>query len=640
MSADSTRSRPSPSPAPGGEPPRRRSRKWFVIGLGAIVLVILAGGVGAASLISGLFKTKREDLLTHTVREEYLPVSVVERGTLESANNIDVVCKVKAGARGTFASTIKWVIDDGTLVGKGDPILDLDDSALKDQEQSQSILVARATSLHIKAKEDLAIQLKVNDSDKASKLAALKVAELDLEKFLGVRREPMLDALGAITMGAATVIERGEYRMKFDDVSGRLKLAESDLEAYRDRSAWAERAVKLGYLTPSQAKVERSKLDSALDNFGKLQSEKYALENFTRARELTNLISLFEVSKAGYEQALLQAHAKQVQLEAELQTNSLVLQQELDKLTEIKSQLAACKVQAPQAGMVVYYKDPSSRYSGSTQGLIALGEQVKEGQKLLRIPDLTHMQTTAKIHEALVSRIKGDDRRPTEMAKTLNFGLLTNPHAFSRLFSQSDYYWSALRDSVRDKEYTTASQGQPAIVRVDSFPDRVYKGRVKTVALVASAADFFSSDVKLYPTVVSIDEGDMQGLKPDMSAEVTVQVDPAETKVLTVPIQAIVGGAELGSKRKLFVMNGTTPEEHEVELGLFNDKMVEVKSGIKAGDQVVLNPKVIVGDKAKTRDEAEAPRGPRGGNGKDGKDKTKAAKPKVPGGDAQQPKTN
>jgi len=588
-----------------------------------------------------MFKPKREDLLTHLVREEYLPVTVVERGTLESSNNIDVVCKVKAGSKGTFSSTIKWVIDDGTLVGKGDPILDLDDSALKDQEQSQSILVAKANSLFIKAKEDLAIQLKVNDSDLAAKLASLKVAELDLEKFLGVRREASLDALGAIAMAPATIIERGEYRMKFDDVSGRLKLAESDLEAYRDRSAWAERAVKLGYLTPSQAKVERSKLDSALDNYGKLQAEKYALENFTRARELTNLLSLFEVAKAGYEQAVLQAHAKQVQLEAELQTNSLILQQELDKFHEIQLQLAACKVVAPQAGMVVYYKDPSSssRYGGSSQGLIAVGEQVKEGQKLLRIPDLAHMQTTAKIHEALVSRVKGDDRRPTEMAKTLNFGFLTNPHAFSRLFSQSDYYWNSLRDSVRDKEYTIASQGQPAIVRVDSFPDRVYKGRVKTVALVSSSADFFSSDVKLYPTIISIDEGEMQGLKPDMSAEVTIQVDPAETKVLTVPIQAVVGGADLGDTRKLFVMNGGTPEEREVELGLFNDKMVEVKRGIRAGDLVVLNPKVIVGDKAKTRDESEAPRGPRGGNGKTN-DKSKAENPKTPGAGAPQPKTN
>jgi HlyD family secretion protein len=113
-------------------------------------------------------------------------------------------------------------------------------------------------------------------------------------------------------------------------------------------------------------------------------------------------------------------------------------------------------------------------------------------------------------------------------------------------------------------------------------------------------------------------------LKPDMSAEVTIQVDPAETKVLTVPIQAIVGGADLGPKRKLFVIEGGNPIEKEVTLGLFNDKMVEVKDGLSAGDQVVLNPKAILGDKAKTRDEAEAPRGPRsnGGKGTESKGKT------------------
>ena len=40
---------------------------------------------------------------------------------------------------------------------------------------------------------------------------------------------------------------------------------------------------------------------------GKLSAEKYALENFTRMRELTDLSSKVDVAKAGYEQAILQA---------------------------------------------------------------------------------------------------------------------------------------------------------------------------------------------------------------------------------------------------------------------------------------------------------------------------------------------
>ena len=93
-----------------------------------------------------------------------------------------------------------------------------------------------------------------------------------------------------------------------------------------------------------------------------------------------------------------------------------------------------------------------------------------------------------------------------------------------------------------------------------------------------------------------------EGLKPDMSAEVTIQVDPPKEPVLCVPLQAVVGGAEGGGKRKVFVMTPAGPQEREVTLGLFNEKMVEVKEGLAEGDEVVLNPKVLLGDKAKTRE--------------------------------------
>ncbi len=617
----------------------------FFVGAACAAVFVLSPNFG------GLFATARPDLLPHTVQAEYLPVTVVERGTLESTDNRDVVCRVKAGSRGTFASTIKWVIDDGTMVSKGQPLMDLDDSNLKDQEQAQGIVLSKANSAWVKAKEELAIQLKINDSDKAAKFASLKVAELDHEKFLGVRRDTILDPIGALVSAPFTLVEKGEYRMKFDDVSGRLKLAESDLEAYRDRSSWAERSVKLGYLTPSQAKVERSKLESANDSLGKLSAEKYALENFTRTREVTDLSSKVDVARAGYEQAILQARAKLIQMESEVETTNSVLQQELDKLREIKEQLYACKIVSPQTGMVVYYKE-SSRFGNSNEGLIAVGAQVKEGQKLLRIPDLSRLQVNVKVHEALVSRIKGDDRKATGAFVASRIGLVAQTNVLSRLLGQSDAYQSAAIEVAHDQEYFVANKGMRATVRIDAFPDRTYIARVRTVAAVASMADWMSSDVKLYQTLVQItgvrregsagqDEDDFEndqdrarrslaGLKPDMSAEVTIQVDPAEQKVLTVPIQAVVGGAESGPKRKIFVLQEGQPVEREIVLGLFNDKKVEVKEGLKEGDVIVLNPKVIIGDKAKTRDEGD-PSGRGGSKGKSG-DKSKS------GGAGQAPK--
>ena len=136
-------------------------------------------------------------------------------------------------------------------------------------------------------------------------------------------------------------------------------------------------------------------------------------------------------------------------------------------------------------------------------------------------------------------------------------------------------------------------------------PGQVLKGHVRSVAAVAAQGDWMSSDVKVYQTLVLLDES-VEDLKPDMSAEVTIMVDSAKESVLAVPLQAIVGGAESGPKRKVYIKTATGTDEREVELGAFNERMVEILSGIQEGDEVILNPKVLLGDKIKTREDAAA----------------------------------
>ena len=51
---------------------------------------------------------------TWVAAREKLVLSIVERGTLESAENSEIICRVKASGRGTtVATTIKWLVDDG-----------------------------------------------------------------------------------------------------------------------------------------------------------------------------------------------------------------------------------------------------------------------------------------------------------------------------------------------------------------------------------------------------------------------------------------------------------------------------------------------------------------------------------------------
>src|SRR5262249_6843725 len=153
-------------------------------------------------------------------------------------------------------------------------------------------------------------------------------------------------------------------------------------------------------------------------------------------------------------------------------------------------------------------------------------------------------------------------------------------------------------------------------VRVDAYPTRVLKGHVKTVATVASQQDWLSADVKVYQTMVSIDEP-LPGLKPGMSAEVTIFTDSHRDHVLTVPVQAILGSADMGSKRKVYVMTPKGPEQRDVRIGLSNDKMAEVSDGLQEGEEVVLNPRVLLSDKEKAQ--LGEPQGkPKGKDGPEG----------------------
>jgi len=210
---------------------------------------------------------------------------------------------------------------------------------------------------------------------------------------------------------------------------------------------------------------------------------------------------------------------------------------------------------------------------------------VAENQKLMQIPDLKHMFVNAKIHEALVGRVH---------------------------------------------------KGQPATVRVDATGNRKLQARVESVANTPSQQDWFAADVKVYATKVAIVE-EVDGLKPGMNSEVTITVDDALPHVLSVPITAIVGSAELGAKRTCFVLTAAGPEAREIEIGMSNEKDAEVCSGLKEGEDVVINPNVLVRNKAKTREAGEFSKKETNGgdsykNGKGGPQGKGAAPGMTPGG--------
>jgi HlyD family secretion protein len=558
----------------------------------------------------------RPDVLLHTVKRESLDVTVSEKGTLESANNIDVICKVRAGNKG-FATSINWVIDDGSKVKKDQLLMVLDDSALQDQSRDQRVKVDQALSAKVTAEKQYDITVKSTEQSIAKAENDLLGAQIDMEKFFGFDYDPANAGTAAVTGVFAQMSESGGFRQSLDDLSGKVRQTEGDVEQNRERSAWADRMQKMKYFSAAQAQAERSRLDSSVETLRSLKTQLQLLLTFDRKKQLATLQSNVDNFQRALDQAKLEADAKRAQADIDRKTKINIYNNEAEKQRDIEDQIKECKIHAPQDGMVVYYKNDSNRF-GNTPTLIEQGAQVKEGQKMLRIPNLERMQVNTKVHEAMVSRIKGDVRIATNFVEKLNIGLLATIDPLSRLVTHKEDVQQSLRDHFKNIEYRTAEKGQEATIKVDAMQEKKLRGRVKTVARVASQADSFISDVKLYPTIVLI-EDHVDGLNPDMSAEVTIHIRGI-TDVLTIPLQAVVGGSELGTKRKVFVKTATGYDEKDISLGIYNDKVIEVREGLNEGDEVVLNPKVLLGEsKQKTRDGtgqgSEAGKGGGKGNG-------------------------
>jgi len=584
-------------------------------------------GVGAALLAGGVFfyvfasgsKVNRPDLLLHTVKQEDLDLTVVERGTLESADNRDIICHVKAGSKGTYAATIKWVIDDGTLVRKGQPIMMLDSSSLEDNYRAQKIVVDKAQADWVTAEQAYKIQLSTNETNIEKARTDIALMELDLEKYVGLPKGTLSnrkrDAARSLLLELEANLESflvrhkddfpdaaGEFHQTLNDWVGQIELAKADVEMSSDRLAYSKRMELKGYLSPAQVQADESRLAGARETLKKLETSKSLLQTFQAQREVRDRSGKVQEAWRAFDRAVSEATANEVQKEADRRTKRSVYLQEEDKLKEIEDQIRECKITAPQDGMVVYYIPESSRWSQSERGIIQQGASVQEGQKMMRIPDLTKMQISTRVHEAMVSRIRGDDRRSTGVFESIRAGLLLNPSPINALLSQQEDLLDRQLDVFSAYEYREEARGMPASIRVDAFPDKLFKGHVRTVATVASATDWMASDVKVYATIVGIDNPE-PGMKPGMSAEVTIHVNSTLENVLAIPVQAVIGGAESGRTRKVFVMTPSGPEEREILIGLSNEKMAEVRSGLEAGDQVVVNPKALVGNAAKTRED-------------------------------------
>ncbi len=215
---------------------------------------------------------------------------------------------------------------------------------------------------------------------------------------------------------------------------------------------------------------------------------------------------------------------------AYLASREQVLKVHEKRLAEIRDQIKKCIVRAPVAGQVVL---AHLHHEGHSH-LIIPGEMSREGRALVRLPDPSQMRVKANIDESNIAMVK---------------------------------------------------KGLPVTIELEAFPGKPVKGHVDWVAEYPKVQDWFEDGEKKYEAYVKIDTP-FPGMRPGLTADLKICAQ-SERAVVQIPVQSVL---KHGEQDFVMVTDGDKWEALPVELGPSNGRYTVVRTGVKEGTQIVLDP--------------------------------------------------
>ena len=595
---------------------------WAVAVLTAVVVLVFWIRSGRHS---------EAESASFAARRGLLNITVLEGGSIRAVESQEIKCEVRVGYQGI---KILKMVEEGYEVTPEDirtnkVLVELDSSDLQKQIVQQDIQYESAAASLTDAQQNYEIQLNQNLSDLKAAEQKVRFARMDFDKFLGDRvTQAIVDKLGleqelakeqtnALAKSAAlvaTVASRADPRsgpaagangpdsrptpagtagaptnmpaaasaatapstnradtaeVGMEDTAG-PKLAPASPSVVIDFSPYAniealgdgeakqklrkfEDDLQVAKKEEGQAKVSlegtRRLFDKGFVTKIDLEKDEIASENnrlkVQTAETARDLFSKYEFPKTAEESLSKYAEAvrelararkaaisKLAQAEAKLKSAQGQYNIQARQRKEFYEQQDKCTIMAKRPGLVVYGGGGDEDYYGGGEQ-VREGASVRERQAIITIPDMTKMSVRVKIHESYIKKVK---------------------------------------------------KGQKARVTVDAFPDTVLEGEVTQVGVLPDSRNrWMNPDMKVYLTTITIN-GTNDWLKPGMSAKVEIFAN-CLSNVVYVPVQAV---SPLEGKQVCFVANGSKPECRTVEVGEFNDEFIEVKSGLKEGERVLL----------------------------------------------------
>ena len=258
-----------------------------------------------------------------------------------------------------------------------------------------------------------------------------------------------------------------------------LRLDDSDLRAALT-AAEARRAADEAAVEVHKARIESQRAAIQSIQASLVQAEK-DLARQRGLRETGDVAqSVLDTAQARYDELAANLAAQQSSLEAD-ELNLVVMSHNLEvadaEIAQAREQLSYTTITSPIDGII-------TRLNAEVGELVITGTMNNPGTVIMEIADLNTMLLVAQVDEAAIGGVK---------------------------------------------------VGQPAIVRINAYPDRVFNGVVETIALSNDVADDRS---KYYKTEILLDTGG-ERIYSGLTADVEIETRRHED-VLLVPSQAVL----------------------------------------------------------------------------------------------------
>jgi len=333
----------------------------------------------------------------------------------------------------------------------------------------------------------------------------------------------------------------GEYLNAHTEAESLIQLAREELQTAQEKLKWSKVLFEEKYLSQTELEIDKLAVSKKELDLKLAKNSLDLLEKFTYPRMVTELKSNVKQAEMALERTKRKAKADVVQAQADLRAKDSEFKRQQDKLKKIDEQIEKTKIYAPAGGLVIYATSAKSRGWRGNQEPLDEGQEVHERQELIYLPTTSSVKADVKIHEASLENVV---------------------------------------------------PGLKVLVTVDALPGRVFTGQVEKIAPLPDAQSIWlNPDLKVYNTDVYID-GDGSELRTGRSCRAEIIIEEYDD-VTYIPVQAVL---RVGAEPTVYVAKGNGFEPRKVEIGLDNNRMVRILSGLQAGEVVLLTPPLTSGE--------------------------------------------